>query len=174
MKFSLINNENVIVAIIEADTYALAKQHKDYNENWILIQSEEHHVKGLDLNTYKPLTNKEKIKKGLITLAENQVYDEKSDVIFTLSEDQEYRDGEVVVLSKLEQYKKGIISEEEFTAVVNGERELAYKEQTDSQILDLMRSFLNNNKDKLTKEQKAILDDVNKKVKAIKAENSKE
>ena len=174
MRFSLIDTNNVIITIIDANSYMEAKGHKDYNSAMILIPSEEHHVKGLDLNTYKPLTTKEKINKGLLKLEPNQVFDSKSDCVITLGEDQEYKNGEVVTLTYLEQYKKGLITEEELVSKVNAERQIAYEENTDTAVIELMRSYLNNNKDKLTKEEKSMLDEINKKVNLIKKENPKE
>ena len=174
MRFALINKNNIITTIIEANSYDEAKRNENYNPDFILVPAEEHHVKGLDLNTYKPLTVKEKIDKGLIKLESNQVYDTKNGYIITLMPDQEYRNGEVVTLTVLEQYKKGTITEEEYLEKTNFNRQTAYEEQTDTAVIELMRSYLNNNKDKLTKEEKAMLDDINNKVKTIKEENPKE
>lgn len=173
MRFSLINSNNIIITIIDANSYTEAKEHKDYSPEFILIPAEEHHVKGLDLNTYKPLTTKEKINKGLVKLEPNQIFDAKNDCIITLGDNQEYKNGEVVTLSYLEQYKKGLITEEELVSKVNTDRQMAYEENTDTAVIELMRSYLNNNKDKLTKEEKAMLDEINKKVNVIKKENPK-
>lgn len=173
MRFSLINTNNVIITIIEANSYTEAKGHKDYSPEFILIPAEEHHVKGLDLNTYKPLTTKEKINKGLLKLEPNQVFDAKNDCIITLGDNQEYKNGEVITLSYLEQYNKGLITEEELVSKVNTDRQMAYEENTDTAVIKLMRSYLNNNKDKLTKEEKAMLDEINKEVNVIKKENPK-
>lgn len=174
MRFSLINANNIIVTIIEANSYEEAKRNESYNPAFILVPSEEYHVKGLDLNTYRPLSIKEKLSKGLIKLEDNQVYDKKNNYIISLGRDQEYKNGEVVTLTILEQYKKGVITEEEYLEKTNSNRQVAYKEQTDDAVIKLMRSYLNNNKDKLTKEEKAMLELINSKIKTIKEENPKE
>lgn len=173
MKFSLINKNNVIVAVIEANSYIEAKGNKNYDPSMILMPSEDHHKKGLDLNAYKPLSIKEQLDKGLITLAEDQVYDTASESIVSIAKDQEYKNGKIVNLTTLEQYQKGLLTEEEFNEKVNADRQIAYVDNTDTQVIELMRSYLNNNKDKLTKEEKALLTEINKKVKEIKKENPK-
>lgn len=173
MKFSLIDNNNVIIEIIEADYYERAKKHKSYNEKYILIPSEKEHVKGLDLNKYIPMTTREKIVKGLIKLNPNQVFDDKNDCIITLMPNQQYKNGAVITLTPLEQYQKGIITEEEYLSQVGNSREQAYKENTDVKVIELIRSYLNNNKDKLTKEEQVILKEINNKVEVIKKENPK-
>ena len=71
MKYSLINDNNIIVGIY--DSIDKIKSLKTYNETMSIIPAEEHHKKGLDINSYVVITNKEKIEKGIIKLEKNQV-----------------------------------------------------------------------------------------------------
>ena len=171
--FSVINSNNVIVAIYKDTTYEKVRHHSNVKPNWIVIPKEEYHVKGLNLNTYKPVSNKEKIANGEITLASNQVYDAENDYIITLMPDQEYRNGEIVTLNYLEQYQKGVLTEEEYLAKTDASRQLAYQDTTDKQVIELMRSYLNSNIKKLTDEEKAMLEKINSEVAGIKEANPK-
>jgi hypothetical protein len=173
MKFSIINKNNIITEIAEGNSIAEIKNKKDYS-NCIIIPSESYHIVGFDLNTYKPVSNKEKIEKGEIALASNQIYDAENDYIMTLASDQEYRDGQIVKLNFLEQYQKGVLTEEEYLEKTDTNRQLAYQDTTDRQVIKLMRSYLNSNKSKLNAEQKALLNEINNAVAEIKENNPKE
>lgn len=70
MKYSLIDGKNVIVSIDEN----IEKLEKLKDDTMSIIPSEPHHKKGLNLNTYTVMTNKEKIEKGIIKLEDNQVF----------------------------------------------------------------------------------------------------
>ena len=61
MKYSLIDNKDVIVSIDEN----IEKLEKLKDDTMSIIPSEPHHKKGLNLNTYTVMTNKEKIEKLL-------------------------------------------------------------------------------------------------------------
>lgn len=175
MKFSLISSQNIIKNIIEADSIEIAMKHKDYNkDNTIIIPTEWFHKVGLDFNNFKIPTNKERIKKKEIILKDNEVYDEATDAIIMLMPDQKYENGTVISKTLLEQYNEGIITKEQYEERVNIQRQNEYQAQTDSELLGLMRDYLNRNKNKLNEEEKAILEEINIKVDKIKAENPKE
>ena len=57
---------------------------------------------------------------------------------------------------------------------MNAEREKEYNDKTDKQVIELMRNFLNKNKDSLSDEDKAILDAINTEIDTIKQEYPKQ
>ena len=175
MKFSIISSQNIIKNIIEADSIEIAMKHKDYNkETTVIIPTEWFHKVGLDFNNFKLPTNKERIKKKEIVLKDNEVYDEATDAIIMLMPDQKYENGTVVSKTLLEQYNEKIITKEQYEEAINIRRQNEYQAQTDSELLGLMRDYLNRNKSKLNEEEKAVLEEINTKINEIKAENPKE
>lgn len=174
MKFSIINLNNVIISIVEADSISEIRKNKSEYNSYIIIPTEEHHLEGLDLNNYKPMSNKEKIEKGIIKLADNQIFDEENDYIGTAQPTEKIVNGQIVKKTYSEQFEDGIITEEEFLDKVNDDRQREYEEKVDPIVIEFMRSFLNNmDYNSLTDEQKELLCKMNAEVFKIKINNPK-
>lgn len=70
--------------------------------------------------------------------------------------------------------KDGLITKEEYNNIQNEKREAEYESKTDKQVIELMRNFLNANKESLTEESKQTLDELNNKIANIKLEYPKQ
>lgn len=66
--------------------------------------------------------------------------------------------------------KEGLITKEQYNILINKKRQARYESKTDKQVIELMRNFLNNNKAKLSDEDKSILDAINNEIDTIKQE----
>lgn len=67
-----------------------------------------------------------------------------------------------------EKLKEGLITVEEYNKYIIQMREEEYKNKTDSQVLELMRNFLNKNKESLSEEDKLMLETINSNIADIK------
>ncbi|MEI0487310.1 hypothetical protein [Brachyspira intermedia] len=76
--------------------------------------------------------------------------------------------------SDLELLEENLISKEEYNERINKKRETLYKNKTDKQVIELARNFLNKNKDKLSEEDKLVLDSINAEVEEIKTQYPKQ
>lgn len=173
MQLSIINDKNQIINIIEADTVEEAKEHEDYNENNILVETQWFHKIGLDLNNLQLPNMKERIEKNEIVLEDNQIFDEKTDSIITIGVDQKLEDGIIKTKTEQERYMEGALSKEEYESLINDKRAIEYEENTDKLVIELMRNYLNRSKENLSEEEKAMLDSINNQVAEIKANNPK-
>ena len=173
MKYSLINDNNIIVGIY--DSVDKIKSLKTYNETMSIIPAEEHHKKGLDINSYVVITNKEKIEKGIIKLEKNQVFFEKEDYIATLLPTEKYENGQIVEKTMQEKLTEELITQEEYDNYILENRTKEYQENLDGQRAELLESVLNNLNEQglLTEEQKLALEAKNNKRKEIKETHPK-
>lgn len=70
--------------------------------------------------------------------------------------------------------KDGLITIEEYNNIQNQKRETLYESKTDKQVIELVRNFLNKNKDSLSNDDKTILDSINTEIETIKQEYPKQ
>lgn len=173
MQLSIINDKNQIINIIEAETVEEAREHADYNENNILVETQWFHKIGLDLNNLVLPNTKERIEKNEIVLEDNQIFDGKTDSIITIGVDQKIEDGIIKTKTEQERYIDGSLSKEEYETLINDKRAIEYEENTDKLVIELMRNYLDRNKENLSEEEKAMLDSINNQVAEIKANNPK-
>lgn len=173
MKYSLIDNKDVIVSIDE--NIEKLKKLKIYNDSMSIIPSEPHHKKGLNLNTYTVMTNKEKIEKGIIKLEDNQVFFENEDYIATLLPSQKYENGKILEKTMQEKLQEGLIEQEEYDNYIIENREREYSQNLDGKRAELLESVLNNLNEKglLTEEERIELENLNLKRKEIKEAHPK-
>ena len=145
-----------------------------YKESYRIEEKKDYYYKGLNLNRVvndAVLSNKEAIEKGLIVLKENEVL--INDVIQTIEKTQKIINNEIAEKTAEEKLNDGLITKEEYNKIMNAEREKEYSSKTDKQVIELMRNFLNKNKDSLSNEDKLVLDVVNTEIAVIKQEYSK-
>ncbi|WP_252195341.1 phage tail protein [Brachyspira hyodysenteriae] len=131
--------------------------------------------KGLNLNRVVNdivLSNKEAIEKELIELKDNEVL--INDVIQTIDKTQKVVNNEIVEKTNEEKLNEGLITSEEYNNIQNEKREKEYESKTDKQVIELMRNFLNKNKDSLSNDDKTILDSINTEIETIKQEYPKQ
>lgn len=175
MKYILIDENNTIVEMYETDDIEKIKKQSVYKSNYKIEVQKNYHFKGLNLNRVVNdivLSNKEAIKKDLIKLKENEVL--INDNIVTLEKTQKIVNNEIVEKTAEEKLNEGLITKEEYNTIMNAEREKEYNDKTDKQVIELMRNFLNKNKDSLSDEDKAILDSINTEIDTIKQEYPKQ
>ena len=175
MKYILIDENNVVVEMYETNDIEKIKKQKIYKPNYKIEQQKNYHFKGLNLNRVvndAVLSNKEAIEKGLITLKENEVL--INDVIQTIEKTEKVVNNEIVDKTDLEKLNEKLITQEEYNTIMNAEREKEYNDKTDKQVIELMRNFLNKNKESLSDEDKAILDSINTEIDTIKQEYPKQ
>ena len=171
MKYSLIDGKNVIVSIDEN----IEKLEKLKDDTMSIIPSEPHHKKGLNLNTYTVMTNKEKIKKGIIKLEDNQVFFESEDYIATLLPSQKYENGKILEKTMQEKLQEGLIEQAEYDNYIIESRQNEYSQNLDGKGAELLESVLNNLNEKglLTEEERIELENLNLKRKEIKEAHPK-
>ena len=175
MKYILIDENNIIVEMYETNDIEKIKKQKIYKPSYRIEQQKNYHFKGLNLNRVvenQVLSNKEAIEKGLIVLKENEVL--INDVIQTIEKTQKIINNEIVEKTAEEKLSDGLITKEEYNNIQNEKRQILYKNETDKQVIELMRNFLNKNKDSLSDEDKAILDSINTEIDTIKQEYPKQ
>ncbi|WP_028329093.1 hypothetical protein [Brachyspira alvinipulli] len=174
-EYVLIDENNVIVEMIKIDDKEKIKEKSIYKSNYRIEEKKDYYYKGLNLNRVvndKILSNKEAIEKGLIILKENEVL--INDVIQTIEKTQKIVNNEIVEKTAEEKLNDSLITKEEYNTIMNAEREKEYNNKTDKQVIELMRNFLNKNKDSLSDEDKAILDAINTEIDIIKQEYPKQ
>ncbi|KLI34762.1 Hvp 28 VSH-1 tail protein, partial [Brachyspira hyodysenteriae] len=81
---------------------------------------------------------------------------------------------EIVEKTNEEKLNEGLITSEEYNNIQNEKREKEYESKTDKQVIELMRNFLNKNKDSLSNDDKTILDSINTEIETIKQEYPKQ
>ena len=175
MKYILIDENNIIVEMYETNDIEKIKKQAVYKPSYRIEVQKDYHFKGLNLNRVvndAVLSNKEAIEKGLIVLKENEVL--INDNIVTLEKTQKIINNEIVEKTAEEKLSDGLITKEEYNKIMNAEREKEYNDKTDKQVIELMRDFLNKNKDSLSDEDKLILDTINTEIDAIKQEYPKQ
>lgn len=174
-EYVLIDENNVIAEMIKIDDKEKIKKLSIYKESYRIEEKKDYYYKGLNLNRVvndAVLSNKEAIEKGLIVLKENEVL--INDVIQTIEKTQKIINNEIVEKTAEEKLSDGLITKEEYNKIMNAEREKEYNDKTDKQIIELMRNFLNKNKDSLSDEDKLILDTINTEIDTIKQEYPKQ
>ena len=174
-EYVLIDENNVIAEMIKIDDKEKIKKLSIYKESYRIEEKKDYYYKGLNLNRVvdnKILSNKEAIEKGLIVLKENEVL--INDVIQTIEKTQKIVNNEIVEKTAEEKLSDGLITKEEYNKIMNAEREKEYNDKTDKQVIELMRNFLNKNKDSLSDEDKLILDAINTAIDTIKQEYPKQ
>ncbi|MCZ9878086.1 phage tail protein [Brachyspira hyodysenteriae] len=174
-EYVLIDKNNVIVEMIKIDDKENIKKLSIYKETYRIEERKDYMFKGLNLNRVVNdiiLSNKEAIKKGLIKLKDNEVL--INDVIQTIDKTQKVVNNEIVEKTNEEKLNEGLITSEEYNNIQNEKREKEYESKTDKQVIELMRNFLNKNKDSLSNDDKTILDSINIEIEAIKQEYPKQ
>ena len=174
-EYVLIDENNIIAEMIKIDDKEKIKKLSIYKEEYRIEEKKDYCYRGLNLNRVvdnKILSNKEAIEKGLIVLKENEVL--INDVIQTIEKTQKIVNNEIVEKTAEEKLSDGLITKEEYNKIMNAEREKEYNDKTDKQVIELMRNFLNKNKDSLSDEDKLILDAINTEIDTIKQEYPKQ
>ena len=174
-EYVLIDENNVIAEMIKIDDKEKIKKLSIYKESYRIEEKKDYYYKGLNLNRVvndAVLSNKEAIDRGLIKLKENEVL--INDNIVTLEKTQKIINNEIAEKTAEEKLSDGLITKEEYNTIMNAEREKEYNDKTDKQVIELMRNFLNKNKDSLSDEDKAILDAINTEIDTIKQEYPKQ
>ena len=174
-EYVLIDENNIIAEMIKIDDKEKIKKLSIYKEEYRIEEKKDYCYRGLNLNRVvdnKILSNKEAIEKGLIVLKENEVL--INDVIQTIEKTQKVVNNEIVEKTAEEKLSDGLITKEEYNKIMNAEREKEYNDKTDKQVIELMRNFLNKNKDSLSDEDKLILDAINTEIDTIKQEYPKQ
>lgn len=174
-EYVLIDENNVIAEMIKIDDKEKIKKLSIYKESYRIEEKKDYYYKGLNLNRVvndAVLSNKEAIEKGLIVLKENEVL--INDVIQTIEKTQKIINNEIAEKTAEEKLSDGLITKEEYNTIINAEREKEYNDKTDKQVIELMRNFLNKNKDSLSDEDKAILNAINTEIDTIKQEYPKQ
>ena len=174
-EYVLIDENNIIAEMIKIDDKEKIKKLSIYKEEYRIEEKKDYCYRGLNLNRVvdnKILSNKEAIEKGLIVLKENEVL--INDVIQTIEKTQKVVNNEIVEKTAEEKLSDGLITKEEYNKIMNAEREKEYNDKTDKQVIELMRNFLNKNKESLSDEDKAILDSINTEIDTIKQEYPKQ
>ncbi|MCZ9838368.1 phage tail protein [Brachyspira hyodysenteriae] len=174
-EYVLIDKNNVIVEMIKIDDKEKIKEKSIYKSNYRIEERKDYMFKGLNLNRVVNdiiLSNKEAIKRGLIKLKDNEVL--INDSIQTIDKTQKVVNNEIVEKTNEEKLNEGLITSEEYNNIQNEKREKEYESKTDKQVIELMRNFLNKNKDSLSNDDKTILDSINIEIEAIKQEYPKQ
>ncbi|KLI41979.1 Hvp 28 VSH-1 tail protein [Brachyspira hyodysenteriae] len=174
-EYVLIDENNIIVEMIKIDDKENIKKLSIYKETYRIEERKDYMFKGLNLNRVVNdiiLSNKEAIKKGLIKLKDNEVL--INDVIQTIDKTQKVVNNEIVEKTNEEKLNEGLITSEEYNNIQNEKREKEYESKTDKQVIELMRNFLNKNKDSLSNDDKTILDSINTEIETIKQEYPKQ
>lgn len=174
-EYVLIDENNIILEMIKIDDKEKIKKLSIYKDAYTIAEKKDYMFKGLNLNRVVNdivLSNKEAIEKGLIILKENEVL--INDVIQTIEKTQKVVNNEIVEKTNEEKLNEGLITSEEYNNIQNEKRAKEYESKTDKQVIELMRNFLNKNKDSLYDEDKSILDNVNIEIEAIKQEYPKQ
>lgn len=174
-EYVLIDENNIIVEMIKIDDKENIKKLSIYKETYRIEERKDYMFKGLNLNRVVNdiiLSNKESIEKGLIKLKDNEVL--INDNIVTIDKTQKVVNNEIVEKTNEEKLNEGLITSEEYNNIQNEKREKEYESKTDKQVIELMRNFLNKNKDSLSNDDKTILDSINIEIEAIKQEYPKQ
>ncbi|QTM11514.1 phage tail protein [Brachyspira hyodysenteriae] len=174
-EYVLIDKNNVIVEMIKIDDKEKIKEKSIYKSNYRIEERKDYMFKGLNLNRVVNdiiLSNKEAIKRGLIKLKDNEVL--INDSIQTIDKTQKVVNNEIVEKTNEEKLNEGLITSEEYNNIQNEKRGKEYESKTDKQVIELMRNFLNKNKDSLSNDDKTILDSINIEIEAIKQEYPKQ
>ncbi|MDA0067618.1 phage tail protein [Brachyspira hyodysenteriae] len=174
-EYVLIDENNIIVEMIKIDDKENIKKLSIYKETYRIEERKDYMFKGLNLNRVVNdiiLSNKESIEKGLIKLKDNEVL--INDNIVTIDKTQKVVNNEIVEKTNEEKLNEGLITSEEYNNIQNEKREKEYESKTDKQIIELMRNFLNKNKDSLSNDDKTILDSINTEIETIKQEYPKQ
>lgn len=176
MEYVLIDENNVIAEMFSGFTIDEIKELEEYKSNYTIEEKKDYMFKGLNLNRVVDdvvLSNKQAIDKGLIKLKENEIL-LSNDVIAELDSEHKVENGFIVEKSSDEKLSDGLISQEEYNKIQNEKREKEYEGKTDKQVIELIRNFLNKNKDSLSDEDKSILDRINSEIDTIKQEYPKQ
>ncbi|KLI20147.1 Hvp 28 VSH-1 tail protein [Brachyspira hyodysenteriae] len=174
-EYVLIDENNIIVEMIKIDDKEKIKKLSIYKETYRIEERKDYMFKGLNLNRVVNdiiLSNKESIEKGLIKLKDNEVL--INDNIVTIDKTQKVVNNEIVEKTNEEKLNEGLITSKEYNNIQNEKREKEYESKTDKQVIELMRNFLNKNKDSLSNDDKTILDSINIEIEAIKQEYPKQ
>ncbi|ACN84315.1 phage tail protein [Brachyspira hyodysenteriae] len=174
-EYVLIDENNIIVEMIKIDDKENIKKLSIYKETYRIEERKDYMFKGLNLNRVVNdiiLSNKESIEKGLIKLKDNEVL--INDNIVTIDKTQKVVNNEIVEKTNEEKLNEGLITSEEYNNIQNEKREKEYESKTDKQVIELMRNFLNKNKDSLSNDDKTILDSINTEIETIKQEYPKQ
>ena len=174
-EYVLIDENNIIIDMIKIDSKEKIKKLGIYKDTYTISEKKDYMFKGLNLNRVVNdvvLSNKEAIDRGLIKLKENEVL--INDNIVTLEKTQKIINNEIAEKTAEEKLNDGLITKEEYNKIMNAEREKEYNDKTDKQVIELMRNFLNKNKESLSDENKAILDSINTEIDTIKQEYPKQ
>ncbi|MCZ9939275.1 phage tail protein [Brachyspira hyodysenteriae] len=161
--------------MIKIDDKENIKKLSIYKETYRIEERKDYMFKGLNLNRVVNdiiLSNKESIEKGLIKLKDNEVL--INDNIVTIDKTQKVVNNEIVEKTNEEKLNEGLITSEEYNNIQNEKREKEYESKTDKQVIELMRNFLNKNKDSLSNDDKTILDSINTEIETIKQEYPKQ
>lgn len=174
-EYVLIDENNIIVEMIKIDDKEKIKKLSIYKETYRIEERKDYMFKGLNLNRVVNdiiLSNKESIEKGLIKLKDNEVL--INDNIVTIDKTQKVVNNEIVEKTNEEKLNEGLITSKEYNNIQNEKREKEYESKTDKQVIELMRNFLNKNKDSLSNDDKTILDSINTEIETIKQEYPKQ
>lgn len=174
-EYVLIDENNIIVEMIKIDDKENIKKLSIYKETYRIEERKDYMFKGLNLNRVVNdiiLSNKESIEKGLIKLKDNEVL--INDNIVTIDKTQKVVNNEIVEKTNEEKLNEGLITSKEYNNIQNEKREKEYESKIDKQVIELMRNFLNKNKDSLSNDDKTILDSINIEIEAIKQEYPKQ
>ena len=176
MEYVLIDENNVIAEMFLGFTIDEIKELEEYKSNYTIEEKKDYMFKGLNLNRVVNdvvISNKEAIDRGLIKLKENEVL-LANDIIAELDSEHKVENCFIVEKSSDEKLSDGLISQEEYNKIQNEKREKEYESKTDKQVIELIRNFLNKNKDSLSDEDKSILDRINSEIDTIKQEYPKQ
>lgn len=174
-EYVLIDENNIIVEMIKIDDKENIKKLSIYKETYRIEERKDYMFKGLNLNRVVNdiiLSNKESIEKGLIKLKDNEVL--INDNIVTIDKTQKVVNNEIVEKTNEEKLNEGLITSKEYNNIQNEKREKEYESKIDKQVIELMRNFLNKNKDSLSNDDKTILDSINTEIETIKQEYPKQ
>ena len=114
----------------------------------------------------------EALNRKLLELKDNEII--FNDRIIYLPSTHKIVHNEIIEKTLEEKLIDNVITSEEYNKIQNEKREREYESKTDKQVIELMRNFLNKNKDSLSDEDKSILDSINSEIDTIKQEYPKQ
>ena len=174
-EYVLVDENNIIVEMIKINNKEKIKKLSIYKDTYTITEKKDYMFKGLNLNRVVNnivISNKEAIKKGLITLKENEVLID--DVIHVLDKTQKVVNNEIVEKTAEEKLNDGLITKEEYNNIQNEKRQILYKNETDNLLLDFMSTYFENHRNEMSESELEIWKTIETKKQAIKEEYPKQ
>ena len=174
-EYVLVDENNIIVEMIKINNKEKIKKLSIYKDTYTITEKKDYMFKGLNLNRVVNnivISNKEAIKKGLITLKENEVLID--DVIHVLDKTQKVVNNEIVEKTAEEKLNYGLITKEEYNNIQNEKRQILYKNETDNLLLDFMSTYFENHRNEMSESELEIWKTIETKKQAIKEEYPKQ